>query len=416
MEGVVSEVGAIEREPSVQFEPPPTTFGRHRKFPRRYDDFLPNSTTQLPHMPPRPIAREPSPSPSIHYQSPSPEPPNRQSSTITTDPDEFGLFRVYTTYPTTLPDENPPLDDYCDAPGLSVGANSGSGRWWTGFGRFRPDLSTTQIDTNVFAPFLNATVFRLMNWFYSSATKSIADLQALVDGVLLAPDFDLSDLKGFSAKRELRRLDGELPNTKPTSSPLTNENGWRKSTIRIKLPAEKISQREADAPKLDITGVYHRSLCEVITTAFQDEAAKAFHYTPFSLFWQPTPNSTPERIHSEIYNSDAFIEEHKKVMELPFPEGEQYEHAVAALMLGSDSTHLAQFGTAALWPVYAFFGNQSKYSRAKPSNFAAHHVAYLPMVRLFCSVPYNSLIYCSFPTRYRIYISVSLAILQRHQQ
>jgi len=103
-------------------------------------------------------------------------------------------------------------------------------------------------------------------------------------------------------------------------------------------------------------------------------------------------------------------------MELPFPEGEQHEHAVAVLMLSSDLTHLAQFGMAALWPVYAFFGNQSKYSHAKPSNFAAHHMAYLPTVRLFCSVLYNSLIYCSFPTHYRIYISVSLAILQWHQQ
>jgi len=323
---------------------------------------------------------------------------------------------VYTTYPTTLPDENLPLDDYCDAPGLSVGARPTNGRWWTGFGRIKPEISTTGIDNNVFAPFLNATVFRLMNWFYSLATKSIADLQALVNDVLLAPDFNLTDLKGFSARRELRRMDGEIHNTESTSSPLTNENGWRQSTIRLKLPVEKVLQREADAPELEITGVYHRSLCEIITTAFQDEAAKSFHYTPFSLFWKPTHNSTPERIHSEIYNSNAFIEEHKRVMELPSPPGEQYERAVAALMLGSDSTHLAQFGTAALWPIYAFFGNQSKYSCAKPSNFAAHHVAYLPTVRLcYCSFLYNFSIYFSFRTRCRIYMLASLAMPQRRQ-
>ena len=387
MEEDALEAGAaVERQPTPQFEPPPTAFGRRRKFPWRYEDFLPNTTTQLPHMPPKPmIAREPSPpaSPSIHHVSPSPPPSDHHPSTITTDPDEFGLFRVYPSYPTALPDENLPLDDFCDAPGLSVGAQPAHGRWWTRFGRFKPDISAPRITNNVFAPFLNATVFRLMNWFYSSATKSIADLQALVDDVLLSPDFNLTDLKQFSAKQELRRMDGEIHTTESTSSPFANENGWQQSTIRIKLPAEKVHQREDDAPELEIPGVYHRSLCEVITSAFQDEAAKSFHYTPFSLFWKATPNSTPERIHSEIYNSDAFIEEHKKIMESPLPPGEQYERAVAAFILGSDSTHLAQFGTAALWPIYAFFGNQSKYSRAKPSNFAAHHVAYLPTVR-FC--------------------------------
>lgn len=40
--------------------------------------------------------------------------------------------------------------------------------------------------------------------------------------------------------------------------------------------------------------------------------------------------------------------------------------------------HLASFGNAALWPIYLFLGNQSKYIRAKPSAFAAHHLAYIP--------------------------------------
>ena len=74
MEEDALEAGAaVERQPTPQFEPPPTAFGRRRKFPRRYEDFLPNTTTQLPHMPPKPmIAREPSPpaSPSIHHVSP----------------------------------------------------------------------------------------------------------------------------------------------------------------------------------------------------------------------------------------------------------------------------------------------------------------------------------------------------------
>ncbi|KIO00412.1 hypothetical protein M404DRAFT_49710, partial [Pisolithus tinctorius Marx 270] len=51
---------------------------------------------------------------------------------------------------------------------------------------------------------------------------------------------------------------------------------------------------------------------------------------------------------------------------------------VTAIMLWSDLTHLANFGHAALWPIYLYLGNQSKYVCAKPNSFAAHHVAYIP--------------------------------------
>ncbi|EAU83872.2 hypothetical protein CC1G_09541 [Coprinopsis cinerea okayama7 len=38
---------------------------------------------------------------------------------------------------------------------------------------------------------------------------------------------------------------------------------------------------------------------------------------------------------------------------------------------------LAQFGSAKAWPVYMFFGNDSKYRRCKPSNKLGEHVAFL---------------------------------------
>ncbi|KAF5355377.1 hypothetical protein D9757_014596 [Collybiopsis confluens] len=31
-----------------------------------------------------------------------------------------------------------------------------------------------------------------------------------------------------------------------------------------------------------------------------------------------------------------------------------------------------------MWPIYMYFGNQSKYDRSRPSAFAAHHIAYIP--------------------------------------
>jgi hypothetical protein len=374
-----------ERQPSPQFIPAPTTSGRQRRFPQRYHDFLPNSTTQLPHLPERIIARTPSPLPS-EPRSPSllqPEDPEPIPQNITTKPDEFGLYRVYETFPSFVPDENQGLDDCCDAPGLAAVPSTSAQRWWTGFGCKIPDLSPQVFHRNIFAPFLNATVFRLMNWFYSGSNmKSVAELQSLVDNVLLADDYDHAHLKNFSARSELRRLDGESGKDSD-SLPFTHENGWKKSSVRIKLPAEKVNQTEESAPELEVPGVYHRSLLEVFTTALQDESAKSFHYTPFSLFWKPTLESTPERVYSELYNSDAFLEEHRKVQQLPPEPGPQYERAIAAGMIWSDSTHLANFGTQSLWPSYIFFGNQSKYARGKPSQFAAHHLAYIPSVSPF---------------------------------
>ena len=369
----------LTRDPTPRFQPPPTTSGRQRRFPGHYRDFLPSSTTNIPHMPPKQTVQPPShaePQPS-NTRSPSPIAQPPQANTIKTDRDEFGLYRVYRSYPSTNPDEMQDLESRCDAPGLAIASQNREKRWWTGFGCSKPDLSLQK--SSFFAPFLNATVFRLMHWFYSgSSTKSITELQSLVDDVILAPDFKVSDLGGFSAKRELRRLDGEA-NSK-ISTPFANENVWKQSSIYIKLPCEKVLQEEDTAHTLEVPGVYHRSLVEVITTAFQDVAAKTFHFTPFSLYWQPTPESPPERVYSEIFNSDSFVEEDKKIKELPPEPGPQYEHAIAALMASSDSTHLGQFGTAALWPIYMFFGNQSKYDRAKPSQFAAHHTAYIPSV------------------------------------
>src|ERR1700678_1471819 len=109
----------LEKEPSPQFIPPPTTSGRQRRFPQQYHDFLPNSTTQLPHLPENIVARAPSPLP-VELRPPSPvqsEVLEPELQTITTKPDEFGLFHVYETYPSLVPDENQGLDDCCDAPG-----------------------------------------------------------------------------------------------------------------------------------------------------------------------------------------------------------------------------------------------------------------------------------------------------------
>ncbi|KAF9555020.1 hypothetical protein CPC08DRAFT_643501 [Agrocybe pediades] len=163
-----------------------------------------------------------------------------------------------------------------------------------------------KLNQNIFVPFLNATVFRLINWYYSGSNlKTQSSLDSLVKDVLLAEDFNPSHLKGFSAAKELRRLDKALEviddngngDWEDADTPLSGHDGWRNSTVKIPLPAEGHKYTsEDDAPTLEVPNVLHQSLVATIKAVFQDEDSASFHYTPFRQFWKATPASPPERL------------------------------------------------------------------------------------------------------------------------
>ena len=380
------------------FVPIPTRYGRSRKFPQRFKDFLPNTRTIVPHIPEPPSRLAPVPvsASSIPEFSPSPVPVTEEvqpNSQFVTEPDEFGLFRVYPRNPHHEPDEDLTLNDLSDNVASTSSENVDPHRWSKGF---NPELHAKLIaeaaaSENPFAPLSNATSFRLLNWFYGGSNqKSQADLGSLVEDVLKSDDYSQEDVNNFKFDRETTLLDSLDEST----SPFANENIWKTSTIKIPLPCEKAKFRsEADAPKLRVRNIHHRSLVQVLRTAVKDESAKSYHYTPFKMYWRRTPNSEPERIISELYTADAFWEEHEKVAKLPLclpndPLGHKpIENAVLALMIWSDSTHLSNFGNASMWPTYLYIGNQSKYPRGKPSERSAHHIAYIPSVII--SHPYD---------------------------
>lgn len=381
-----------KKPPTAPFLPPPTTSGRLRRFPTHFKDFLPNSLSQVPHLPvfPEPHVEVAPSLPSISPTT-SPEPEEPKLPLFQTEPDVFGLFQIYPICPMMAPEAKP--DDVCDAPGLETIEAPSSGRWWARFGSTA--TTTAKEISNIFSPFRNSTIFRLINWYHSSSGEmSISRLNSLVKDVINPPDFQIDHLENFSAKRELERLDNE----EDASFPFSNQNVWKTTTITIPLPAEGIMHAsEHDAPVLEVPGVHHRSLVEAITTAFQDEITKEFHYIPHHLFWKPTPESKPERVITDLFNSDAFYGEFIDLSKRHPPpiSGPHIETAIAALMLWSDSTHLAEFGTASLWPIYLLFGNQSKYSRGRPSDFAAHHVAYIPLVCFFKGFNWSTFTYHS---------------------
>jgi hypothetical protein len=188
-------------------------------------------------------------------------------------------------------------------------------------------------------------------------------------------------------------------------------NGWKTSTVTIRIPtgekatktvqrqraaaaqtarrhdevdpdADELETHKFETHKFEIPGFHHRSLVHVMRSIIEfDDAAKSFHWHPYEQYWTPAvPWALPERVHDELYCSAAWIEADRKLQASPREPGCKLPRVIAGFMFWSDATHVAQFGQAKLWPVYAYFGNQSKYARAQPSARASSQVAYLQSV------------------------------------
>ena len=151
-------------------------------------------------------------------------------------------------------------------------------------------------------------------------------------------------------------------------------------SVPISLPGKGVSHlSDATAPVIHVKGLLYHKPLEVLKAAYQEPSAAQFHIAPFEEYWKPSPESPPECIYSELYNTDAYIQEHEKVQSQPWPDCE-LEMVIAPIMLWSESTHLTSFGHASLWPFYLYMGGLSKYTCMKPTSFAAHHFVYIPKV------------------------------------
>ncbi len=353
-------------------------------------DFLPSSLTSLRGLPayfqppfqpsPTPIAVDASAACIPVGDEPSESPAGEPFKYVDGTANPFGLFRSYLTVPLKDPEASISLDTACDAPTLAA-AKPQCPPWWSVFGR----SAARRVTETHFTPFLNMTTYRLMSWFYSgSSMKSLGELNRLVDDVMMAEDFSCDELRGFGAAREAQRVDDWIDEESSTSRDFHVKDGWHEGSVNISVPCERSKCSSEDvAPLFTIPGIYYRKLVDIMKTALTSATAETFHMIPFKL-WLSPPDSTSHdpalRVYSELYNSDAMIEEYEKIKTTPRSDGCQLETVIASFMLWSDSTHLAQFGNTSLWPIYAFFGNQSKYVRCKPSEFAAHHLAYIPSV------------------------------------
>lgn len=307
---------------------------------------------------------------------------NEDEPVFITNPNGYGIYRVYTGgRPTIYPRALATAQMY-ESPNFEVMENDELKRpWWAVFGK-----SLKSVVENLYAPFENATTFLFMYWQHTGEnSKSNPEMDRLAQ-IIQDPRFNPSDLHGFRADREGKRLDAYSDSHIDIHSLFSINDGWIEGTVAIPLPCEKQRQKEELAPSFDVSGVFFRKPLEVLKAALRGPAEEYMHWFPFREYWKPTNEAEPERIYSELYNSDAFLREHQQLnaqirSEEPQP---QMQRVIVGIMLWSDSTHLTSFGTASLWPIYMFVGNQTKYIRSKTSLLTAQHLAYIPKVK--CSI------------------------------
>jgi hypothetical protein len=217
------------------------------------------------------------------------------------------------------------------------------------------------------------TIYRLMSWMNSgSHLISETKVSHLVRDVILAGDFDREHLENFSVRRSLRELDQDEKGRK-----VIFPDDWIETSVTINIPAKS---KEDDPQRYTIHGFHYRPLVEVVRAAFADVQARAFHLLPFQRLWKDPLDGHQERVFDELYTSDAWLEAQDSLQRLPKEPGCSLERVIAGLMLFSDATHLANFGTAKAWPLYMYFGNLTKYARSLPQSGACHLVGFLPSV------------------------------------
>ena len=184
-------------------------------------------------------------------------------------------------------------------------------------------------------------------------------------------------------------------------------NGWRRTNVIIEVPTGKkptVASRRAEMNararmrrhdevdpdadpfprhKLTIHGVRTRSLLRTMVEAIQEDLPTTeIHWHGYEERWQPPfPGFPSERIWGDLYTSDAFLKAERDLLSSQVDPNRP--HVIISYMFWSDSTHLAQFGQAKAWPIYAYIGNQTKYTRCKPSARSARIIGYIPPVCIF---------------------------------
>ena len=295
---------------------------------------------------------------------------------LTTQKNLFGLFHVYDEGST------PSADDPEDQNGAD----------------FPPDTrrigalasQTLPNSLNPFYPYPNESSWRIGDWYWNQgAQKSKQSFKSLVE-IITSTSFcteDLCHANWTAIDRQLGSLEtahGPSGTTSTTEEWQSEDSGWVQRTVTISIPFPRRVLHPS--PKnYTISSFYRRPLLSIIRETLSDPArCQSFRFEPYSLRWQRSGADDDIAVYGELFTSQAFITAHRDLQEIQLDSTDcTLPRRIVALMLWSDATQLTAFGDARLWPLYIYFGNESKYRRGTPTANLCSHVAYFQTVRAF---------------------------------
>jgi len=272
----------------------------------------------------------------------------------------FGLSRRYETIelPSFDPEEQITLQDLSNVP-----------------------VCSDPSEPKAFYPYPNRSAFELGYWHWNGGThKSQASFRELMD-IIGAPEFQSADVRNINWDH----INKELGTDDDTGEWLDEDAGWAQTPVTISVPYQSRrgirSEPGAGPRNYTVEDFRHRNLVSIIKEKVSGLVeGHQFHFEPHELLWQRNADVNPIRVQGELYTSPAFNDAHRELQDSPREPGCDLPRVVIALMFWSDATQLTTFGNAKLWPLYLFFGNESKYRRCKPTCHLCEHVAYFQTV------------------------------------
>jgi hypothetical protein len=253
------------------------------------------------------------------------------------------------------------------------------------------DLSVCEnplpLPSQAFYPFPNRNAFKLGDWFWNGGgQKSLRGFHELMN-IIGDSEFNVEDVREIN----WGKINGLLA-ADEEGEWVDQDAGWVRTPVTISVPYQprrgQLSDPQGGPRNYVVDNFYHRSLVDIIKHKISGLNERHFFHTePHEVHWQPPHFETPIRVQGELYTSPSFIDAHQEVQDLPGEPGCDLPRVIAALMFWSDAMRLTLFGKAKLWPLYLFFGNESKYRRCKPSCHLCEHVAYFQTVKSIQILP-----------------------------
>ncbi|QRV82607.1 hypothetical protein RhiJN_27833 [Ceratobasidium sp. AG-Ba] len=294
--------------------------------------------------------------------------PRLQFDQFRTEPNAFGLYRVYTTPPLSIPDAG-----IANAPILPASCHA-------------PKPRRIRSVSEIIAPCPNISTFYYQHnhWISSGSIISRESRNRFQRDVLQRPDFNLADVRWDN----LDPLDDQLAASARTRNPLCPESeGWKNVNLKIQIPPvrqTKATLAKCPTPEpsfVTVSGLRAQKLTDIMRQAFSMNNPSTFHYNTFKSFWNPpgSNQSHSMRTSGEMYCSPAMIEAHREVQNLKIKDSNcTLPRCVAGFMFASDGLQLGPFTHMKGWPIFGYFGNESKYERCKPFTNSCYQIAHVP--------------------------------------